>query len=221
MHSYYAPGAPGDRTAGLRSGAGVNRPVIRVAEGDTRRRWRRRRFRGLTPFIVLVAVDMTLLTGTPSAKARTLGLILAASVVVLAIILGGTVLHDRRTRREAESDALFASFGRLPVADLQAEPRFAEMLARCDIRRITSWSRGLVEGRIVLTSQAIRFTPGRIASKAGVVRFEIPWTDVADVQVVPMALDLNTGMEVSLRTGGVLHWEVRGEGPLTAALATL
>lgn len=191
-----------------------------MAGSDARSRWRQRRVHFILPSLILVALVATNLAMAGTGRVQADG-VLVGIVVVLGVTYAGTALHGRRIRREADPDALFASFGRFPMADIQAQPRFAEMLARCDTHRITSWSRGMVEGRIILTGKAIRFAPGRIADKAGIRDFEIPWSDVSEVQVVPMRLDLNTGMEVSLLGGGVLHCEVRGEGPLRAALAAL
>src|SRR5262245_14642665 len=167
-----------------------------------RQKWRQRRVLlalGLLPLILVMVFRVWLDAGA-------LGVVLAA-LFTIALVTGIALQQKRKgsARHElVDNGGPFEAPAVLRLEQLLASIRFASSVESVAPRlRRRGW--GQVGGRLAVDEAGISWFPDRPASRRGFLALALPWEEVADVALVPMAgIGDGVGLELQLSDGSQL-----------------
>lgn len=185
-------------------------PVVRVVEADsiTSRRWLRRRLLVAAPLALMVGVQAWYLSYTSHSATAFPQYILPGVSVGLVILLMGARVKDHLLRVRAADGVLWTGVGRFQVTQVRQSEELAWTLG--SVHKRWNGTKGWVSGVLSITGDGIDFSPGRIATDAGVKQFHLPWNLMKEIRLVPEPLSVATGLEFYLSSGSEVNGEVRG-----------
>lgn len=183
---------------------------------STRQQWRRRRvimIASLLPLILVMAFRVWMGGGV-------LGAVLVA--VFTVVLVSGVAVTQRRARvarREVISrGGAFEAPAMLRLEQLLASPRFFASIENLTAR-LRRRGYGRVGGRLTVDQEGVAWLPGRHSIRRGLAELQVPWMDIDDVELVPMAgVGGGVGLELHLAGGSRLSVHTSDAGTLQVVL---
>lgn len=164
---------------------------------------RRKRVLLIGPLVLVLLIRLTVawLQGESPVWAM---LALAAGVTAFATL----ILADATRKRRHPGSSDWAAVLRL--SELQSCPRFFSWSGNVNKSAIKKSTGDQIAGRVSILRDRITFEPGRLYERAGVRRFDIPWSDVSNLEIARNPPPISTDMILTLADGSHLGLQVRG-----------
>lgn len=147
--------------------------------------------------------------------------VLVTAVFAVALV-GGIAVSQRRgrtVRREVVSrGGDFEAPAMLRLEQLLASPRFGAAVDNLAVR-LRRRGHGEVGGRVSVHQEGVVWSPDKLSKRRGIAALRVPWTDVDDVELVPMVgVGGGVGLELHLTGDAQLSIHTADAAALRAAL---